>query len=212
MTAAARVVRYGWRYGWQKEYVRLISWIDEHGPRAPVPDRPDERSDGASRGDDEEPGADIALAGDDVARLERDLDDPLRDPFEPCGIDAGKPHFDYQVGHIIDNHHYRPPTYPFATSSRAAGATDESAAGAPVVVCWLITGSAWWGRAEARGHISVDLTCRHYASLPWRTTACAALASLTASAADDGAVASVQFIDDDVAQSPEEWRPALVVR
>ena len=30
-----------WRYGWQKEYVRLISWIDEHGPRANVQITPD---------------------------------------------------------------------------------------------------------------------------------------------------------------------------
>jgi beta-galactosidase/beta-glucuronidase len=46
--------------------------------------------------------------------------DPSRLVTGNSGIDAGKPHFDYQVGHIIDNHHYRPPTYPFATSSRAS--------------------------------------------------------------------------------------------
>ncbi|HMN27566.1 MAG TPA: carboxypeptidase-like regulatory domain-containing protein, partial [Caldilineaceae bacterium] len=23
-----------WRYGWQKEFVRLLGWFDEHGPRA----------------------------------------------------------------------------------------------------------------------------------------------------------------------------------
>ncbi len=21
-----------WRYGWKKEYVRMVSWVDEHGP------------------------------------------------------------------------------------------------------------------------------------------------------------------------------------
>jgi beta-galactosidase/beta-glucuronidase len=46
--------------------------------------------------------------------------DPSRLVTGNSGIDAGRPHFDYQVGHIIDNHHYRPPTYPFATSARAA--------------------------------------------------------------------------------------------
>lgn len=46
--------------------------------------------------------------------------DPTRLVTGNSGIDAGNPHFDYQVGHIIDNHHYRPPTYPFATSSRAS--------------------------------------------------------------------------------------------
>ena len=30
-----------WRYGLQKEFVRLISWIDEHGPRANVQLTPD---------------------------------------------------------------------------------------------------------------------------------------------------------------------------
>ena len=23
-----------WRYGWEKEYVRMIGWVDEHGPQA----------------------------------------------------------------------------------------------------------------------------------------------------------------------------------
>lgn len=30
-----------WRYGWQKEYVRLLGWHDEHGPRATMQITPD---------------------------------------------------------------------------------------------------------------------------------------------------------------------------
>lgn len=30
-----------WRYGWQKEFVRLIGWYDEHGPRATMQITPD---------------------------------------------------------------------------------------------------------------------------------------------------------------------------
>jgi beta-galactosidase/beta-glucuronidase len=58
----------------------------------------------------------------DVPRLTANVMamDPSRLVTGNSGIDAGRPHFDYQVGHIIDNHHYRPPTAPFATSSRAA--------------------------------------------------------------------------------------------
>ncbi len=36
------------------------------------------------------------------------------------GMDAGRPHIDYEVGHIKDNHHYRPPTNPMANNRRAA--------------------------------------------------------------------------------------------
>jgi beta-galactosidase/beta-glucuronidase len=35
------------------------------------------------------------------------------------GIDAGKPDIDYEVGHIKDNHSYRPPSVPFASNKRA---------------------------------------------------------------------------------------------
>jgi hypothetical protein len=35
------------------------------------------------------------------------------------GIDAGRPHLDYEVGHICDNHHYRPPASPFPNHRRA---------------------------------------------------------------------------------------------
>jgi hypothetical protein len=30
-----------WRYGWQKEFVRLLGWLDEHGPRAVMQITPD---------------------------------------------------------------------------------------------------------------------------------------------------------------------------
>jgi beta-galactosidase/beta-glucuronidase len=63
--------------------------------------------------------------------------DPSRLVTGNSGIDAGKPHFDYQVGHIIDNHHYRPPTYPFATSSRAAVNGEYGAIG------YLVDGHVW---------------------------------------------------------------------
>jgi beta-galactosidase/beta-glucuronidase len=63
--------------------------------------------------------------------------DPSRLVTGNSGIDAGKPHFDYQVGHIIDNHHYRPPTYPFATSSRAAVNGEYGAIG------YLAEGHVW---------------------------------------------------------------------
>jgi beta-galactosidase/beta-glucuronidase len=63
--------------------------------------------------------------------------DPSRLVTGNSGIDAGKPHFDYQVGHIIDNHHYRPPTYPFATSARAAVNGEYGAIG------YLAEGHVW---------------------------------------------------------------------
>ncbi len=63
--------------------------------------------------------------------------DPSRLVTGNSGIDAGKPHFDYQVGHIIDNHHYRPPTYPFATSERAAVNGEYGAIG------YLVDGHVW---------------------------------------------------------------------
>ena len=58
----------------------------------------------------------------DVERLTRSVMalDPSRLVTGNSGIDAGKPNLDYEVGHLIDNHHYRPPTNPFPTSSRAA--------------------------------------------------------------------------------------------
>ena len=46
--------------------------------------------------------------------------DPSRVVTGNSGMDAGRPHIDYEVGHIKDNHHYRPPTNPMASSRRAA--------------------------------------------------------------------------------------------
>ena len=45
--------------------------------------------------------------------------DPSRLVIGNSGIDAGKPHIDYEVGHIKDNHSYRPPSVPFASNKRA---------------------------------------------------------------------------------------------
>lgn len=63
--------------------------------------------------------------------------DPSRLVTGNSGIDAGKPHFDYQVGHLIDNHHYRPPTAPYATSERAAVNGEYGAIG------YLADGHVW---------------------------------------------------------------------
>jgi beta-galactosidase/beta-glucuronidase len=46
--------------------------------------------------------------------------DPSRLVTGNSGMDAGRPHIDYEVGHIKDNHHYRPPTNPMANNRRAA--------------------------------------------------------------------------------------------
>jgi len=46
--------------------------------------------------------------------------DPSRLVTGNSGIDAGQPDIDYEVGHIKDNHHYRPPTNPTPTNRRAA--------------------------------------------------------------------------------------------
>jgi beta-galactosidase/beta-glucuronidase len=46
--------------------------------------------------------------------------DPSRLVTANSGMDAGRPHIDYEVGHIKDNHHYRPPTNPMANNRRAA--------------------------------------------------------------------------------------------
>ena len=45
--------------------------------------------------------------------------DPSRLVIGNSGIDAGKPDIDYEVGHIKDNHSYRPPSVPFASNKRA---------------------------------------------------------------------------------------------
>lgn len=45
--------------------------------------------------------------------------DPCRLVTCNSGIDAGNPDLDFEVGHIKDNHHYRPPTCPYASNTRA---------------------------------------------------------------------------------------------
>ncbi len=52
-------------------------------------------------------------------------------------IDAGKPNLDYEVGHIKDNHHYRPPTAPYVTEKRAAVNGEYGAIG------YLLDGHVW---------------------------------------------------------------------
>ncbi len=45
--------------------------------------------------------------------------DPSRMVTGNSGIDARKPHVDFEVGHIKDNHSYRPPSLPLISSNRA---------------------------------------------------------------------------------------------
>jgi hypothetical protein len=45
--------------------------------------------------------------------------DPHRLVTCNSGIDAGNPDLDFEVGHIRDNRHYRPPTCPYASNKRA---------------------------------------------------------------------------------------------
>ncbi len=45
--------------------------------------------------------------------------DPSRLVTGNSGIDAAKPSIDFEVGHIKDNHSYRPPSLPLVSSSRA---------------------------------------------------------------------------------------------
>lgn len=58
----------------------------------------------------------------DVERLTENVmaQDPSRLVIGNSGIDAGKPNIDYEVGHIKDNHSYRPPSVPFASNKRAS--------------------------------------------------------------------------------------------
>ncbi|MEM9983642.1 MAG: glycoside hydrolase family 2 TIM barrel-domain containing protein [Bacteroidota bacterium] len=57
----------------------------------------------------------------DVARLTKMVMalDPSRLVTGNSGIDAGKPDVDFEVGHLKDNHSYRPPSVPFANDRRA---------------------------------------------------------------------------------------------
>jgi len=63
--------------------------------------------------------------------------DPSRVVTGNSGMDAGQPHIDYEVGHIKDNHHYRPPTNPMASSRRAAVNGEYGAIG------YLAEGHVW---------------------------------------------------------------------
>ena len=55
--------------------------------------------------------------------------DPTRLVTGNSGIDAGTPDLDYEVGHIKDNHSYRPPNCAFATSRRAVVCGEYGAIG-----------------------------------------------------------------------------------
>ncbi|MEZ5277277.1 MAG: glycoside hydrolase family 2 TIM barrel-domain containing protein [Opitutaceae bacterium] len=63
--------------------------------------------------------------------------DPSRMVTGNSGIDAGQPDVDYQVGHIKDNHHYRPPTNPHPAHNRATVNGEYGAIG------YLLEGHVW---------------------------------------------------------------------
>jgi hypothetical protein len=55
--------------------------------------------------------------------------DPSRLVTGNSGIDAGKPNIDFVVGHMNDNHSYRPPNVPFASQIRATVCGEYGAIG-----------------------------------------------------------------------------------
>ncbi len=63
--------------------------------------------------------------------------DPSRLVTENSGIDARKPSIDYEVGHIKDNHSYRPPHVPLISSERATVNGEYGAIG------YLVEGHVW---------------------------------------------------------------------
>ena len=63
--------------------------------------------------------------------------DPSRLVTGNSGIDAGKPDIDYEVGHIKDNHSYRPPSTPFGNHKRAIVNGEYGAIG------YLLEGHVW---------------------------------------------------------------------
>ncbi|MBE0677603.1 MAG: glycoside hydrolase family 2 [Bacteroidales bacterium] len=63
--------------------------------------------------------------------------DPSRLVTGNSGIDAGRPNIDYVVGHIADNHSYRPPNVPFASQTRATVCGEYGAIG------YKIQGHIW---------------------------------------------------------------------
>ncbi len=75
----------------------------------------------------------------DVRRLTEDVMalDRSRLVTGNSGIDAGKPNLDFEVGHIRDNHSYRPPNCPFASDTRAIVCGEYGAIG------YKIPGHIW---------------------------------------------------------------------
>ena len=63
--------------------------------------------------------------------------DPSRLVTGNIGIDAGNPILDYETAHIKDTHHYRPPTAPYVTDTRAAVNGEYGAIG------YLLEGHIW---------------------------------------------------------------------
>ena len=63
--------------------------------------------------------------------------DPSRLVIGNSGIDARRPHIDYEVGHIKDNHSYLPPNLPLVSSSRVTVNGEYGALG------YIIDGHLW---------------------------------------------------------------------
>jgi beta-galactosidase/beta-glucuronidase len=63
--------------------------------------------------------------------------DPHRLVTGNSGIDAGRPNIDYEVGHIKDNHSYRPPSLPLVSDRRATVNGEYGAIG------YLVPGHIW---------------------------------------------------------------------
>ncbi|MEZ4905362.1 MAG: glycoside hydrolase family 2 TIM barrel-domain containing protein [Spirosomataceae bacterium] len=57
----------------------------------------------------------------DVERITQNVMaiDPSRLVTGNSGIDAGRPNLDFEIGHIKDNHSYRPPSLPLVSNRRA---------------------------------------------------------------------------------------------
>lgn len=75
----------------------------------------------------------------DVERLTNNVMklDPSRLVTGNSGIDAGKPSVDFEVGHIKDNHSYRPPSLPLVSDRRATVNGEYGAIG------YLVPGHIW---------------------------------------------------------------------
>ena len=75
----------------------------------------------------------------DVERLTNEVMalDPSRLVTGNSGIDAGNPNLDFEVGHIKDNHSYRPPSVTFVSNKRATVNGEYGAIG------YLLEGHVW---------------------------------------------------------------------